>query len=85
MKESIWRALEGAKLLREKTALITGAAAGIGKACALLFAHQGARMALVDVQEEAVKNLCRQIQSRGAKAISIAVDLTSPGVVDQIL
>jgi len=84
MKESIWRALEGAKLLREKTALITGAAAGIGKACALLFAHQGARMALVDVQEEAVKNLCRQIQSRGAKAISIAVDLTSPGVVDQI-
>jgi NAD(P)-dependent dehydrogenase (short-subunit alcohol dehydrogenase family) len=83
MKPSIWQALEGAKLVREKTALITGAAAAVGKACALLFAHQGARLALVDVQEEQLRISAGKSSPVGL-AVPIASDLTSAEAVESI-
>lgn len=67
MKPSIWKALEGAKLVNGKIVLITGAAAGIGKACALIFANQGGRLALVDLQEEGLKKVCQEIQAQGGQ------------------
>jgi NAD(P)-dependent dehydrogenase (short-subunit alcohol dehydrogenase family) len=76
MKPSIWRTLEGAKLLGGKTALITGAAAGIGKACAHMFARQGARLALVDQREEDLRDVCREIQAQGGQAVAIEADVT---------
>jgi 3-oxoacyl-[acyl-carrier protein] reductase len=76
MKPSVWQALEGAKLVQGKVALITGAAAGIGKACALLFAHQGAKLALVDLQEEGLNQVCQEIRSRGGEAVPILADVT---------
>ncbi len=83
MKSSIWQTLEGAKLVRGKVVLITGAAAGIGKACALLFAHQGAKLALVDVQE-GVKQVCEEVETRGGQAVPILADVTRAQDLDRI-
>jgi len=49
MKHTIWNTLSGAKLLKGKGAVITGAASGIGLACAELFSYQGASLLLVDM------------------------------------
>jgi NAD(P)-dependent dehydrogenase (short-subunit alcohol dehydrogenase family) len=84
MKPSIWQALEGAKLVKGKVVLITGAAAGIGKACALLFAHQGAKLALVDLQEGGLKQVCEEIKNTGGWAIPILADVTRHQDLDRI-
>jgi NAD(P)-dependent dehydrogenase (short-subunit alcohol dehydrogenase family) len=73
----IWNCLEGAALIRRKRALITGAAAGIGKACSHLFAAQGADLILVDCREQELKVLASDIAAAtGKNAIAIGADLT---------
>jgi len=84
MKPSIWQALEGAKLVKDKIALITGAAAGIGKACAFLFSGQGARLILVDLQEEEIKKVSREIHARGGEAVPVAADITGATGIDNV-
>ena len=56
--------------LEGRVALITGAAAGIGAACARRFASEGARLILADVQEEKLAQLCEEI---GARAVTLDV------------
>ncbi|HSR13016.1 MAG TPA: SDR family NAD(P)-dependent oxidoreductase [Thermodesulfobacteriota bacterium] len=85
MKPAIWKALEGAKLLKGKNAVITGAAAGIGKACALLFADQGAGVAVVDVREDEIENVCREIASQGGKCLAVKADVASSDAPGEIL
>jgi len=84
MIPSLWKALEGAKLVNGKIVLITGAAEGIGKACAYMFAQQGGKLALVDLQREKLEKVCREIQSRGGEAISIQADVTDEKELDPI-
>ena len=62
--------------LEEKTALITGAGAGIGRATALLFAAEGARVAVVERNVEAGEETARLVQSRGGQALFIPADVT---------
>ncbi len=47
--------------LKDKTAVITGASSGIGRAAAVLFANEGARVAMLDVDEEAGRSVAVQI------------------------
>ena len=44
--------------------MITGAAAGIGKACSQLFAAQGANLILIDNREAELKSICSEVKSR---------------------
>jgi 2-deoxy-D-gluconate 3-dehydrogenase len=75
-------------LLIDKVALITGAAQGIGKAIALLFAEKGADLALVDMKDE-VLSVAQEAERLGRKALPIVADLANfsslPGVVDKVL
>jgi len=63
--------------LRGKTALITGAASGIGAATARLFAREGASVTLFDRDEAGGKEVARTIESDGGRALFLRGDVTS--------
>jgi len=56
-------------LLANKVAFITGAGSGIGKATALLFAHEGAHIAAVDASAEELERTVAQIEEVGAETL----------------
>jgi 2-keto-3-deoxy-L-fuconate dehydrogenase len=70
--------LAGMKL-KDRVAIVTGAASGIGAASARLFAAEGARLALVDLDEKGLGEVASDIESRGGEAITITADVSSAG------
>lgn len=62
--------------LQGKVALISGAASGIGRASALLFAREGATVALADLNESAGRELAGTIAGAGGRARFIAADIS---------
>lgn len=64
-----------------RTCLITGAALGIGRACALRLAQEGARVALFDVLDEEGEALARLLQARGHAAAYWHVDVADEAAV----
>lgn len=63
--------------LENKTALITGAASGIGRETALLFAQEGANVVCVDINDAAGKETVQMIQDNGGQAIYVHADVSS--------
>lgn len=63
--------------LAGKTAIVTGAAGGIGRACAQALAHEGARVVLADLDGDAVAGAAREIDGDGS-AVALAVDVSRP-------
>lgn len=61
-------------LLKNKVAIITGAASGIGKETALLFAKEGAKVVVSDISEEKGKTVAREIENNGGTAIFVKAD-----------
>ena len=64
------------KLLEGKTAIVTGAARGIGKSTALLYADHGAKLVLVDIDPEPLTEVIKEIEAKGSQAISVAANIT---------
>ncbi|MGV3576239.1 MAG: SDR family oxidoreductase [Devosia sp.] len=62
--------------LSNKTALVTGAGSGIGKATALLLAREGANIAVLSRTQEEVDAVAAEIEDSGGKAISITADIS---------
>ncbi len=60
-----------------KAVLITGAGSGIGRATAHLFADEGARVAVTDVDEEAAKQVATEIEEAGGTALYLALDVSN--------
>lgn len=63
--------------LAGKTALITGATGGIGRATAELFAREGARLLVTDATADAAADLAARLRSDGAEAVGIGLDVSS--------
>jgi NAD(P)-dependent dehydrogenase (short-subunit alcohol dehydrogenase family) len=67
--------------LKGKTAFVTGAASGIGRGMARTFARQGMNVALADIQEGALADARRDVESLGGRAVAIPVDVSDRGSV----
>jgi len=59
-----------------KTIVITGAASGIGRSTALIFAREGANVVCADINEAGVKETASAVNAKGSQALGIKVDVT---------
>ncbi|CAM1000375.1 D-beta-hydroxybutyrate dehydrogenase [Rhodanobacter sp. Root179] len=68
--------------LEGKVALITGAASGLGKAIAELYAKHGASVAIADINQQAADAVAAEINAAGGQAIGIAMDVSNEEAVN---
>lgn len=77
------------KRLENKVAIVTGAAKGMGKAEAELFAQEGAKVVLADILEKEVEEVAKQINKKGGEAIAFKLDVSKAKdwekVVDEVV
>ncbi|MCZ7528780.1 MAG: SDR family NAD(P)-dependent oxidoreductase [Acidimicrobiia bacterium] len=71
--------------LHGKTCAITGAASGIGRATALLFASEGARVAVLDVDGAGSRDAAAEIDGSGGEALALTCDVTDESSVEAAL
>jgi len=70
--------------LNGKLAVVTGSGSGIGRAVALAFARQGAKVHLVDLNEDALDSAAEEIKSVNGKAVTQVCDVTNQQQVKEI-
>lgn len=72
--------------IRGTKTIVTGAAGGIGAACALMLAQRGAgAVVLVDRNESGLQDVAEAVRKAGAKAVVEAVDLSQPAAVAELI
>ena len=62
--------------LKDKVAIVTGGASGIGRATALLLAQEGAAVAIVDLHRAGAETVSQQVANRGGRALAIGADVS---------
>jgi len=70
--------------LKDEVAIITGAGAGMGRATAILFAREGAKIC-VNSQSKSAEETVNIIKKNGGKVIFVQGDISEPKTSDQIL
>jgi NAD(P)-dependent dehydrogenase (short-subunit alcohol dehydrogenase family) len=70
--------------LKDKVAVITGAAQGIGREYSIRFAEEGAAVALLDKRIEQARDVQKEIEAKGARAIAFDADVTNEKQMEQI-
>jgi NAD(P)-dependent dehydrogenase (short-subunit alcohol dehydrogenase family) len=73
------------KLLEGKIALVTGGSSGIGRATALAFAREGAKVVVADVQVEGGQETERMIKEAGGEAIFVKTDVSDAAEVERLI
>jgi len=68
-----------------KTIVITGAASGIGRATALIFAREGANVVCADINESGVKQTAEQVNAIGSQALALTIDVTRRAAVNDMV
>jgi NAD(P)-dependent dehydrogenase (short-subunit alcohol dehydrogenase family) len=71
--------------LHNKTAIITGAAAGIGAASAVLFAQEGAKIVAVDIDGELLDQISVQIGRAGGECLAVVADVSQRDHVENVV
>jgi meso-butanediol dehydrogenase / (S,S)-butanediol dehydrogenase / diacetyl reductase len=71
--------------LQNKVAIVTGAASGIGKATAMIFAREGARLVLNDIDEQGLEALTRELGKDKSRAVAgnVSVEATARRIADE--
>jgi len=69
--------LSPTKRLEGKSAIVTGAASGIGREIGRIFAREGARVAIADLNADAANATAAAIRAEGGQAIAVAMDVTN--------
>lgn len=67
--------------LKDKVAIITGSARGIGYATALKFAREGAKVVVCDLDNQAVDAVVKEIRADGGEAMGCRLDVTDPSTI----
>jgi 2-keto-3-deoxy-L-fuconate dehydrogenase len=70
--------------LKNKTAVITGAASGIGRAVAIVFAKQNAALHLLDMNGDALETVANEIESFGGTVVTHQLDLVNQAAVKTV-
>ena len=73
------------KMLADKVAIITGSGRGIGRAAALLFAREGAKVVVSDIDSVPAEEIVAEIRASGGQAASFAGDVTSPAFANGVM
>lgn len=68
-------------LLKEKVAIVTGGASGIGEAIAKIYAQEGCKTLLVDIDEERLQRIVKEIQDAGGECIGVTADVVDEDAV----
>jgi 3-hydroxybutyrate dehydrogenase len=68
--------------IRNQVALVTGAASGIGKRIAEVYADNGAHVAIADINQDAANAAAEDIRRRGVKATAVVMDVTNEDAVE---
>jgi 3-oxoacyl-[acyl-carrier protein] reductase len=68
-----------------KTIVITGAASGIGRATALIFAREGANVVCADINEAGVEETAEKINAIGSQALALTIDVTKRAAVNDMV
>jgi len=71
--------------LENKNAIVTGGAGGIGRATALAFAAEGAKVAVVDLRADAAEAVVEEIRAAGGTAVAIAADVSNEDDIQRII
>jgi len=67
--------------LAGKTAIVTGAASGVGEATAIRFAQEGAEVVVADINSEGIERVVGAIKAAGGRAIGVTVDVSDIGQI----
>ncbi|MEU6255874.1 glucose 1-dehydrogenase [Streptomyces sp. NPDC047043] len=68
-----------------RSVIVTGAGSGIGRAAAVAFAAEGAKVVVADLNAEGAKGVAEEIEQAGGTAVAVVGDLSEPSVVDQVV
>lgn len=71
--------------LEGKVAIVTGAASGMGKAIATLYAKEGAKVTVSDINQQGAKAVAEEITSTGGQAIAIACNVAKEDDIQQLV
>ncbi len=71
--------------IQGSVAIVTGAASGMGRATAHLFADEGARLALIDIDTDALTGVVDECRSVGAEVVPLTVDLADRDAIEQAI
>ncbi|MFZ1428846.1 MAG: 3-hydroxybutyrate dehydrogenase [Geminicoccaceae bacterium] len=68
--------------LKDKVAVVTGAASGIGKEIAILYAQEGAKVVIADLNQEGADATAAELKAAGGEAMGVAMDVTDEAQVE---